>query len=122
MFSRRRSLFSAGWGRPKSAKKHPLNLCYGIDIIHYVEFEYDPKKSHANAEKRGIDFDRARFLWLDEKRWVIPARSMTENKEAIIAELEGVPWTAIYTLRDESIRIISVRRSRNEERQNYHNR
>jgi uncharacterized DUF497 family protein len=71
-----------------------------------VEFEYDPKKSHANAEKRSV----------------IPARSMTENMEAIIAELEGVLSTPIYTLRDESIRIISVRRSRNEERQNYHNR
>ena len=122
MFSRRRSLFSAGWGRPKSAKNHPLDIYYGIDIVQYVDFVYDPKKSHANAEKHGIDFDRARFLWLDEKRLVIPARSMTENREAIIAEREGVLWTAIYTLRDESIRIISVRRSRNEERQNYHNR
>ncbi len=122
MFSRQRSLFSAGWGRPKSAKKHPIDIYYGIDIVHYVDFEYNPKKSQANVEKHGIDFDRARFLWLDEKRLVIPARSMTENREAIIAELEGVLWTAIYTLRDESIRIISVRRSRNEERQHYHNR
>lgn len=85
-------------------------------------FEYDPKKSHANAEKHGIDFDRARFLWLDEKRLVIPARSTSESREALIAELDGVLWTAIYTLRDETIRIMSVRRSRNEERQNYHNR
>ena len=122
MSSKRRSLFSAGWDRPKSAKKHPLDIYYGIDIVHYVDFVYDPKKSHTNAEKHGIDFDRARFLWLDEKRLVISARSMTENREAIIAELDGVLWTAIYTLRDESIRIISVRRSRNEERQNYHNR
>ena len=88
MFSRQRSLFSAGWGRPKSAKNHPLDIYFGIVIVQYVDFEYDPKKSHANVEKHGIDFDRARFLWLDEKRLVVPARSMTENREAIIAELQ----------------------------------
>ena len=87
-----------------------------------MEFAYDPKKSRINTEKHGIDFDRARLLWLDEKRLEIPARSSTESREAIIAELDGVLWTAIYTMRGETIRIISVRRSRNEERQNYFNR
>lgn len=87
-----------------------------------MDFGYDPKKSHTNEQKHGIAFDRARLLWLDEKRLVVPARSTTESREAIIAELEGVLWTAIYTLRGTTIRIISVRRSRNEERQNYHNR
>jgi len=87
-----------------------------------VEFEYDTEKSKINAAKHGIDFSDARRLWLDEKGLVVSARSITELREAIIAELDGTLWTAIYTLRGESIRITSVRRSRDEERERYNNR
>ena len=87
-----------------------------------MEFEYDPEKSETNQSKHGIDFNRAQFLWSDEERVVVPARSTTEPREAIIAELDGTLWTAIYTLRGDVIRIISVRRSRDEERKGYNNR
>jgi hypothetical protein len=87
-----------------------------------VGFEYDPEKSETNQSKHGIDFNRAQFLWSDEERVVVPARSTTEPREAIIAELDGTLWTAIYTLRGDVIRIISVRRSRDEERKGYNNR
>ncbi len=85
-------------------------------------FEYDPEKSEINRRKHGIDFNRAQLLWSDEKRLVVPARSTTEPREAIIAELDGILWTAIYTLRGDGTRIISVRRSRDEEREGYNNR
>ena len=84
-----------------------------------MEFEYDPAKSKINQEKHGLDFVRAQLLWSDEKRVVVPARSATEPREAIIANLDGVLWTAIYTMRGPIIRIISARRSRNEEREGY---
>jgi uncharacterized DUF497 family protein len=87
-----------------------------------VEFEYDPAKSQSNQEKHGIDFVCAQALWSDERRLLVPARSTTEPREAIIASLDGVLWTAIYTMRDRITRIISVRRSRNEEADHYHNR
>jgi uncharacterized DUF497 family protein len=87
-----------------------------------VEFQYDPIKNIANQQKHGISFDHAKHLWLDKRRVLVPARSVTEPREAIIAELEGSLWTAIYTMRGEAIRIISVRRSRDEERQSYNNR
>ncbi len=87
-----------------------------------MEFEYDSQKSEINQRKHGIDFNRARLLWTDEKRLVAPARSTTEPREAIIAEIDGMLWTAIYTSRGEAIRIISVRRSRNEERESYNKR
>ena len=87
-----------------------------------MAFEYDPEKSEINQRKHGIDFNRAQLLWSDEKRLVVPARSSTEPREAIIAELGGILWTAIYTLRGDVTRIISVRRSRDEEREGYHNR
>jgi uncharacterized DUF497 family protein len=81
---------------------------------------YDHKKSDINLRKLGIDFERAKLLWGDEKRLVVPARSSTEPRDALIAMLDGVYWTAVYTLRGDAIRIISVRRSRNEEIENYH--
>lgn len=85
-----------------------------------MEFEYDDKKSQINARKHGIDFEQAKLLWTDERRLVVPARSATESREALIASLDDVCWTAIYTLRGSAIRIISVRRSRHEEIENYH--
>jgi len=87
-----------------------------------VEFEYDPLKNQANEKKHGISFDQARQLLLDEKRVLVPARSLTEPREAIIAELDATLWTTVYTMRGEAIRIISVRRSRNEEREGCNNR
>ena len=84
-----------------------------------MDFEYDPAKSKINQEKYGLDFVRAQLLWSDEKRIVVPARSATEPREAIIATLDGVLWTAIYTMPGPIIRIISARRSRNEEREGY---
>jgi uncharacterized DUF497 family protein len=69
-----------------------------------------------------MDFARAQLLWRDKRRIVVPARSTTEPREAIIAVLDRSRWTAIYTMRGLAIRIISVRRARNEEREGYYKR
>lgn len=57
-----------------------------------VEFEFDPDKSAANEAKHGINFTQAEDLWNDPR-----------------------PWSAVVTYRDGRIRLISVRRSRDEE-------
>jgi uncharacterized DUF497 family protein len=85
-----------------------------------VESECIARKSHINTRKHGIDFARAKLLWNDEKRLVVPVRSSTEPREALIGVLDEVCWTAIYTLSGDAIRIISVRRSGHEEIKNYH--
>ncbi len=77
--------------------------------LHYytfMDFEFDAKKSQSNAEKHGIDFEEAQILWCDEKRLVVEARSETELRYANIARHGGKLWTAIYTLREDQIRII----------------
>jgi uncharacterized DUF497 family protein len=84
-----------------------------------MQFEFDPDKSEKNRVKHGIDFLTAQSLWQDESRLIVPARSEDEPREAIIARWGNVHWTGIYTIRAETIRIISVRRSRDEEKQNY---
>jgi len=82
-------------------------------------FEYDPDKSSSNKTKHGIDFIEAQNLWADPDRLVIPAKNLDEQRYLLIAKLGGQIWSAIYTIRGHSVRIISVRRSRNNEREVY---
>ncbi len=84
-----------------------------------MAFEFDPEKSAANLAKHGIDFEAAQALWLDDDRIEVDARSETEPRSAVIGVIEGKPWTAFVTLRDEAIRIISVRRARDDEVEAY---
>ena len=83
-------------------------------------FEFDPDKSKANKLKHGIDFYMARRLWNDPKRIEIPARWVDESRFLIIACLEKDIWSAVYTVRNKRIRIISVRKARDNEKEIYH--
>ncbi|MEM7112377.1 MAG: BrnT family toxin [Chloroflexota bacterium] len=80
-----------------------------------MKFEFDPAKSQSNKEKHGIDFIEAQVLWADENRIIFPARTIDEERFILIGCVGQKHWTAIYTMRDENIRIISVRRARKEE-------
>ena len=83
-------------------------------------FEFDPEKSEANRRKHGIDFHKARRLWKDPRRVEIPARWVDEPRVLIIASLGEEVWSAIYTIRNKRIRIISVRKARDNEKKIYH--
>lgn len=85
-----------------------------------MDFEFDENKSISNAEKHGIDFISAQNLWNDDRRVIVTARSQDEPRFAIIAMHQGKLWTAICTLREDRIRIISARRSRHGEEEGYH--
>ena len=78
-------------------------------------FEFDERKSQANLEKHGIDFIEAQRLWTDPDFIEIPAKTSDEPRFLVIGRIKGKHWSAIVTPRDDTIRIISVRRSRKEE-------
>lgn len=80
-----------------------------------MEFEFDEAKSQANAVKHGIDFVAAQALWLDELLIEIPARTTDEPRFLVIGVIDGKHHSAVITYRGQRIRIISVRRSRQEE-------
>jgi len=80
-----------------------------------VEFEFDPHKSVTNQEKHGIDFTEAQRLWQDAMRVEIPARTTDEPRWLMIGQIDGKHWSAVVTYRGQRTRIISVRRSREEE-------
>ncbi len=78
-------------------------------------FEYDPDKSAENKRKHGIDFEVAQRLWADAGLVEIPARTTDEPRWLLIGRIAERYWSAIITRRGENIRLISVRRSRDEE-------
>ena len=85
----------------------------------YMRFEWDKEKSRSNFKKHGIDFETARKIWLDENRIEIEAPYPIEKRWIVIGSIEGKVWTAIYTIRDDAVRIISVRRARSKEKKIY---
>ncbi len=84
-----------------------------------MPFEFDPAKSRSNREKHGIDFHSAQALWDDLNLILAAAKTVDEPRFIAIGKIGGTHWSAIFTLRDNNVRIISVRRARNEEIERY---
>ena len=80
-----------------------------------MEFEWDDKKNRANKSKHGIDFSAATELWNDLDRIEIQTNFATESRNTMIGKIGDKLWTAIFTRRFDSIRIISVGRARKKE-------
>ena len=80
-----------------------------------IKFEFDDGKSSSNLEKHGIDFIDAQPLWFDPDLLEIPAKTEDEPRYLVIGRIKQKHWSAVITYRESKVRIISVRRSRNEE-------
>jgi uncharacterized DUF497 family protein len=78
-------------------------------------FEFDAAKSATNKAKHGIDFFEAQALWLDDDFVEIPTRSEREHRFIVIGRIAGVHWTAVVTIRERRVRLISARRARRKE-------
>ena len=79
------------------------------------EFEFDTNKSSSNFDKHGINFIDAQELWLDPDLLQVNAKSEDEQRYLVIGTIAEKHWSAVITYRDDTIRIISVRRSRKAE-------
>jgi uncharacterized DUF497 family protein len=84
-----------------------------------MEYEFDEAKSAANKAKHGLDFSEAQKMWQDADAVEIPAKSDVEQRKMLIARSGGKIWSAIFTERENKIRIISVRRARTNEEAMY---
>ncbi|MDR1294447.1 MAG: BrnT family toxin [Bifidobacteriaceae bacterium] len=70
--------------------------------------------------KHGVDFEEAKAIWQDPDRLVGDSgRTGPEPRQVTIGMLNGRMHLAITTQRGEAIRIISVRRCRQEEVESY---
>ena len=85
-----------------------------------MQFEWDEGKRGRNIEKHGFDFIRAPELFMAEhvrKR----AHDGEDGEERWMATeiIRDRCATVIYTMRGEMIRIISIRRAREDERRDH---
>lgn len=89
-----------------------------------MKFQYDPAKARSNRRKHGISFADAEGVFYDdlaihledafaedEDRWL--AVGMGSTNQILVV---------VYTLRDNEIRLISVRRATRREVQDYEER
>jgi len=68
-----------------------------------------------NLKKHGIDFDIAQKLWNDPDLLEIPAKTVDEPRYLVVGKIGGKHWSAVISYRAKRIRLISVRRFRQEE-------
>lgn len=81
-------------------------------------FEFDKKKSSANCIKHGISLEKAIGLWLSDAV-ELDARYSGKPRFFKIGLIDGKMYTCIFTKRGEKIRLISCRRSRENEEKNF---
>ena len=84
-----------------------------------MNFQWDEQKNQSNLKKHGINFEAGSELWNDPNRVEIQAPYPLENRRVLIGRTGKKIWTAIFTLRKDEVRIISVRRARRKETQLY---
>lgn len=94
----------------------------GNDQRPFEGFEWDPRKAASNARKHGVRFEEAMSVFDDEQslavfdedhsdredRWIIIGRS---SRHRLL--------TVSYAEREETIRIITARRSTKDEQEQY---
>ena len=78
-------------------------------------FEFDERKSQSNLIKHGIDFVGAQELWNDPGRVTIRARTSDEPRYLVVGKSGTKIWSAVVTIRNMTIRLISIRRARKSE-------
>lgn len=81
-------------------------------------FEFDADKSEINKVKHKIDFEEAQELW-NGPIVQLKSKDPQEDRLLVVGLIENKSWTAIITMRRDVIRIISVRRSRENEKAIY---
>ena len=83
-------------------------------------FEWDDNKNNQNIDKHGIDFEDAKEIWHN----LVIEKPSSQNYHGelrieAVGAIDGHIITVIYTPRGDNKRIISVRKSRENEKEAY---
>ncbi len=82
-------------------------------------FEWDEAKRLKTVTERGLDFIDAVTVFDGRPALHVPARLKDEDRFLTIALIQGKFFTVVWTWRDDNQRIISFRRSRDDEEKQY---
>jgi uncharacterized DUF497 family protein len=87
-----------------------------------MRFEWDANKQQQNQQKHKISFEEATTVWTDPLALIAPdpIHSIIEKREWIIGKSYEIRvLVVIFTMREETIRIISARPASKSERKKY---
>jgi uncharacterized protein len=85
-----------------------------------MEIEFDPVKDQINLEKHGIGLDAALAIFATPSvQWPSLRQRRGEIRHIAVGLIDGAEFTCVFTMRGLVARIISVRRSRDEERDRF---
>ena len=75
--------------------------------------DFDPAKDEANRVKQGVPLAFGVRVFEDADHIVLPSLRPVdgEDRYKAVGMVDGQLWTAVHVWRDETIRMISVRRS-----------
>ncbi|MDR6631643.1 uncharacterized DUF497 family protein [Phyllobacterium sp. 1468] len=79
-------------------------------------FEWDEQKAKANLRKHGVDFEAVRCFEFDSAiSWLADLNIYGEQRIVAVSALGENLYTLIYTIRNEAVRVISLRRASRKE-------
>lgn len=83
--------------------------------------DFDPAKDEANRDKHGVSLTFGARVFEDVAHVVLPSLRPIdgEDRYKAVGLVDGKLWTAVYVLRAQVTRMISVRRSNAGEQGNY---
>jgi uncharacterized DUF497 family protein len=85
-----------------------------------VEFTWDEAKRDWVLAERGIDFLRVAFALFDGRSLLtVPTPRDDEDRLLSVGLIEGKFFAVVWTWRDDTVRIITARRARDEEEERY---
>jgi uncharacterized DUF497 family protein len=87
-----------------------------------MKFEWDANKQQQNKQKHRISFEEATTVWTDPFALIAPdpTHSIIEKREWIIGKsYKSRVLVVVFTMREETIRIISARPANKSERKKY---
>jgi hypothetical protein len=85
-----------------------------------MAYQWNRDKAVANVRKHGIDFADAVSVFSDDLAITIPDERFGEERFVTIGvDAFGRVLVVVYTLRDDEVRLISVRKATRQERQQY---
>jgi len=91
--------------------------------LYSVEFQRDEKKSRENLRKHGLSFEDAHLVFDGDTVTFLDDRFGYGEERCIpLGELDGRVVLMVYTLRGETIRIISMRKANGREKKTYQER
>jgi uncharacterized DUF497 family protein len=86
-----------------------------------MDIAFDPAKDVINRAKHGVSLAFGEWIWADDDAVIVPTIRVEDGERRFraIGMVEGRLWTAVHVYREQTIRMISVRRSNDGERRIY---